>query len=164
MDQELESLIEELSQYSHEQLNQQPQGGGWSPIQIMHHLIIAEEGSLKYVRKKLSFNPELKNTGFAEGYRSLILNLYLWAPFKFKAPAGVAGDKLPTEADFQETAQRWKNNRKDLGDYLNSLPEELFKKSIYKHPLAGRLSLQGMLQFFDGHFNRHRKQINRTLS
>jgi hypothetical protein len=163
MDQDLESLIRELSQYSHEQLNRPTQDGGWSPIQVMYHLIIAEEGSLQYLRKKLSFNPELKDTGMGDRYRSLMLNFYLWAPFKFKAPAGVSGDKLPVEADFQETAQRWKSSREELAQYLESLPEEVFNKSVYKHPFAGRMSLDAMLRFFSGHFSRHKKQIRKAL-
>jgi hypothetical protein len=43
------------------------------------------------------------------------------------------------------------------------LPDHLYDKEIYKHPFAGRLSLMGMVDFFEHHFRRHREQMRRAL-
>ncbi|MCO6493199.1 MAG: DinB family protein [Phaeodactylibacter sp.] len=163
MNQRLQSLLDELSAHDNETLNRQPADGGWSALQVMHHLILAEEGSVKYVKKKLSFNPGLEPAGLASGWRSFLLNFYFGLPFKFKAPPGVGDGALPARSDFRETSERWLAGRKALREYLESLPPDLFRKSIYRHPFAGRMSLEGMVKFFDGHFERHRKQIERVL-
>ena len=163
MDQRLESLLNQLSAYDHTQLNRKPADGGWSALQVMNHLILAEEGSVKYVKKKLSFDPQLEKAGFFSAWRIFLLDFYFKLPFKYKAPPGVGDDALPAESDFKEVSDRWVSSRKALRDYLEGLPPDLFQMSVYKHPFAGRMSLESMVQFFDGHFERHRKQIERVV-
>jgi len=53
--------------------------------------------------------------------------------------------------------------RKDLYEFIDSVSEDYIDKEVYKHPLGGRLSLTGMLEFFDSHFDHHSKQIFRAL-
>lgn len=164
IDQRLQGLLDELSSYDNETLNRKPADGGWSALQVMHHLILAEEGSVKYVKKKLSFNPDLQTAGFSSAWRAYLLNFYFTLPFKFKAPPGVGDGVLPEKSDFKEVSGRWLASRKAMREYLESLPEDMFRKSIYRHPFAGRMSLEGMVKFFDGHFERHRKQIGRVVA
>lgn len=163
MDGQLEALLEQVGQYSHEVQNRVPADGGWTALQTMHHLILAERGSLGYVQKKLSYNPTLTKAGLRERYRAWLVQTYLKTPFKVKAPAVVSGNALPKESNFEEVAQRWRADRTAMRAYLLDLPEEAFSSALYKHPLAGRMSLSGMLGFFDAHFQRHRKQVLRAL-
>jgi len=162
LDIELRNLLRELEAYSEAKLNEQPDEDSWSVFQVMYHLILSEHYSHQYVQKKLSFNPELKKAGFVSELRRMVLNMYLAAPLKFNAPTAVR-DNLPEHATFWEIAKKWKDQRVLLRDYLQQLPEDFYDKEIYKHPFAGRLSLDGMLAFFQRHFQRHRKQIFRTL-
>jgi uncharacterized damage-inducible protein DinB len=163
IDHKLEQLVNDLSHYSHNTLNQPPPDGGWSAMQIMYHMLLAENYAYLYLKKKLSFQPELPDAGIRNYYKTMLLRFYLAAPFKFKAPAGVSDEALPEESDLKEIAKQWKSNRMQLRDFMNTFPESHYRKSIYKHPFAGKLTLDGMLQFFEGHFDRHRKQILRTL-
>jgi hypothetical protein len=163
MDKKLEALLQELSKYDHDKLNATPPGGGWSPLQVMQHLIVSETLSLKYVKKKLSFQPTLKPIGMSVIWRTFLLKNYLKTPIKFKAPKMVSSEVLSEVLDFQELATQWRSDRKELKEYLAGLPSELDNKAIYKHPVAGRLGLDGMVTFFDIHFDRHRKQIERAL-
>ena len=162
LDIELRNLLRELEAYSEAKLNEKPDEKSWSVFQVMYHLLLSEQYSCQYVQKKLSFAPELKKAGLVSGLRRLALNTYLATPLKFKAPA-VVNDDLPQQATFWEIAKKWKDQRVLLRDYLQELPDEHFNKEIYKHPFAGRLSLDGMLAFFQGHFKRHKKQIFRTI-
>ncbi len=164
LDADLINLLEDLKDQPDHVLNEKLSPDKWSIHQTMYHLILAEELSLKYVQKKLSFNPELKNTGIMTFFRRTALNLYFLYPFRVKAPAAISNENLPTEVRFWEVVQKWKDVRKETKEYLASLPEDLLKKEIYKHPAIGRLSLKDMLKFYDLHFTRHRKQINRTMS
>lgn len=164
LDRQLDKLLAELAPFSEAQLNQQPRPGAWSALQVMHHLLLAEQLSMAYVKKKLSYNPALKNAGLAGAWRKFLLWTFVYAPFKFKAPANVSDEKLPDHSTLQETAELWKKNRRELREYLGSLPESLFNKSIYRHPFAGLLSLSDMLLFFEWHCIRHQKQIRRTIN
>lgn len=163
MDEELRQLLERMKSYSDATLNQAPGAGQWSVLQIMQHLLLAEQLSLNYVKKKLSYQPQLPNSGLGSRMRVGLLNFYQKLPLKYKAPSNVNVDKLKTDRTLADISSEWLQHRAQLRSYLNELPEELFHKAVYKHPFAGRLSLGGMVSFFKGHFDRHRKQIERTL-
>ncbi len=160
---ELGSLLKELKKYPEADLNRVPKPGAWTVLQVMQHLMLAEQGAHRYVAKKLSFNPELKNKSVGSRFRVLILNSYLRSPLKRKAPDAIGDEVLPLESSFWEVAKRWTNQREELAEYLEQLPTDFAHKEIYKHPFVGRLTLTQMLSFFQAHFNRHRKQIRKAL-
>ena len=163
LDDELSKLLEELKNYSEADLNRRPKPGAWSALQVLQHLMRSEELSQRYVAKKLSFDPELKNKNLASSFRSIILQAYLRSPLKRKAPDAIGDQALPETSSFWEVAKQWKNQRVQLAEYLDQLPPEYSKKQIYKHPFIGRLTLNQMLHFFQAHFYRHRKQIKKAL-
>ena len=164
IDTELAGLIEELKSESPETLNRAPQPGKWSVVQVMSHLMRAESLSDQYLRKKLSFNPKLKDAGWNAGFREWLLWFYLSVPIKFPAPKLVSTEYLPESADFEELAEKWQSQRAALRSFMAELPSDIFRKEVYKHPISGRLSLGGMLKFYKWHFVRHRKQIRRALN
>ena len=163
IDRVLQGHLNRWGQYTDEQLNERPPDGGWSPLQVMHHLILAEGGSLGYVKKKLSAQPPLNKLGVGDRFRAFMLQFYLALPFKFKAPRGVGDEALPGRSTFGETQKQWLQVREELRAYLERLPESRFSKSLYKHPFAGRMSLKGMLEFFGSHVERHAAQVDRVL-
>ncbi|TAK36745.1 MAG: hypothetical protein EPO28_13055 [Saprospiraceae bacterium] len=163
IDGSLEELLTLLAAYSHAQLNTKPAPHAWSVMQVMQHLMVAEQASIAYVYKKIKYRENLKKTGISNTLRKVLLWFFLWAPLKFKAPAIVAEDKFPAESDFQDTAESWRRIRADLVQLFECIPPELVHTAIFRHAVAGRLHLDGMLLFFSGHFKRHRKQIERTL-
>lgn len=161
---ELEALITELKQYSHESLNRRPNEDAWSPIQVLHHLMLSEKLSIAYCQKKLSFKPKLKKANFISKIRSFSVKLYLDSPFKFKAPKGLDSNALPTEDQLESVIDTWRQQRADLRSFIQSLPEEYLDREVYKHPFGGRLSIEGLMVFFKAHFANHRKQIRRALA
>ena len=163
IDQELEALFRQLAAYDEAALNQRPADGGWSVMQVLHHLILAESASLAYVRKKLSFKPALKPAGFRAAWRVMVVKAYFKMPVRFKAPKGVDDAALPERSEYTQTERQWRNSREELKKYLLHLPDTYFGREVYKHPFAGRMSLRGMLEFFGMHVRRHRQQINRVL-
>ena len=160
---ELRVLLEEMKAHSNAVLNKKPAPDKWSTLQVLYHLQISEEGSLKYIKKKLSFNPELENVDFRSKIREKGINIYLGLPIKFKAPPQVSDDALPETSEFWTLATKWRDQREELGAFLETIPKDLVNKQIYKHPAAGRMSLLGMLKFFRAHTKRHKKQINKNL-
>ncbi len=163
LDEKLQQLLNHLRSFSDEQLNARPNPQSWSVLQILHHLMLAEQLSGAYVQKKLSFNPALKNINFATWGRMLLLRYYNYLPIKLKAPANVSEERLPERSNLADVTMQWQTQRQALRAYLSGLPQPIFQKEVYKHPIAGRLGLDGMVAFFEGHFDRHLRQINRIL-
>ncbi|GJM32457.1 MAG: hypothetical protein DHS20C18_14580 [Saprospiraceae bacterium] len=157
------ALNEELSQYSSEELNRQPGPDQWSALQVMHHLYLAESYAGRYISKKLSFNPKLKKAGLQTWFKNKIMLFYLRSSMKWKAPTAVSSEHLPNHSELPEIVAKWDKQRKEIYEFLSTLPDDVYTKEVYKHPFAGRINLSGMLDFFEGHFDRHYKQIQRTL-
>ena len=55
LDVDLRNLLTDLDGYSEKTLNKKPDEKSWSIFQVMNHMILAEQQSLAYVQKKLSF-------------------------------------------------------------------------------------------------------------
>ena len=160
----VQKLLEEMQSYDDALLNRRPESGGWSALQVMEHLILSETLSLQYVRKKIGYGGTFEKRGLNSIWRSFLLWAYLGTPIKFKAPALVAEDKLPEQSSLADVRTRWETLRAEWTQFLEKLPPELIDRAIYKHPVAGRLGWPETIAFFNIHFNRHRKQIRRTLA
>lgn len=163
LDSLLEDLLFSLKPFSEEKLNQKPSEDDWSTLQICYHLMLAEKGSLAYVKKKLSYNPKLKKASLSTVMRQKLLTTYLITPIKVNSPDAISGDALPEKSNLEAVTLDWRAIRADLRAFLTNCSEDILDKEIYKHPFGGRLSLEGMLAFFEGHLQRHEKQIRKTL-
>lgn len=163
LDQDLAALFEKLEIYDASHLNKRPADGGWSALQVLHHLILAETASLGYVKKKLSFNPVLDKAGLRAAWRLFVVDFYFRLPIKFKAPEGVDSNALPEKSDMAPTKGQWQAQRQQLRQFLSHLSEEHFDRELYKHPFAGKMTLLQMLRFFRMHIKRHESQIDRVL-
>jgi hypothetical protein len=163
LQQQLQALFSELERYSHAVLNASPGPGKWSAMQVLQHLLRSETLSLGYLQKKWSYSPELKPASFRTRWREFILASYLGVPIKFKAPKGVNEEHFPEESDFSATRKQWLETRKEMEAFLSELPNEVFEKEFYRHPIAGRITIPGMLRFFERHTQRHLGQIRKTL-
>ena len=163
MNGEMEKLVEYASAFSTEVLNHQPAPEMWSATQVMNHLILSEKYSVAYCEKKLSFKPTLKKAGIMSGLKSALVKYYLLSPFKIKAPKGIGTSALPKKDTLDNIHSTWIKEREKLKNFIVELPDEYVDKEIYKHPFGGRLTIKGMMVFFEAHFKNHKKQILRAL-
>jgi len=141
LDKKLNILLEYLKDYSEDQLNRKPGPEKWSVIQVMHHLLLAESGSHRYLEKKLSFGADLKNAGVQSWFRKQTLKVVMKSPLKWKAPAAISQDNLPNYAGFWDTAKQWKEERAALKKFLSTVPADTLGKEAYKHSFAGRMNI-----------------------
>lgn len=157
------AFFNELAPVNDEALNRIPADGGWSAMQVLHHLILVEQNALAYVRKKLSYQPVLEKSGLLTALRMALLRVALISPIKFKAPRSAAAERIPEAANFADTRALWDKARADWTAFLEQMPDELNEKAVFKHPRAGRLSWVQTLEFLAGHFARHQRQVRRAL-
>ena len=155
-------LFDDLKNYDDEVINKKPSPGAWSIAQVIEHLIIAEDGSLKYLQKKTQDTSKVPVAGLGSKWRFFLTNTVFVLNINFKAPKVV----VPTDnyATVGQLNERWSKVRTDTFNLLNKLPEADLKKEIWKHAVAGKMDINQMLAFFNMHFNRHRKQVYRTLA
>ena len=163
LDVALTTLFRELDKVDVELINQIPGPGQWSVGQILSHVSRSEALSQAYVQKKLSFNPDLRKASFNANIRSMLLDWFLRAPIKIQAAKGVRTEDLPPIIVWTDFKENWLRQRMQLSEYLDGLDRKWIDREVFKHPIVGRISLAQMLDFFYGHFIRHKKQVNRVL-
>ena len=163
LDLQTQSILTKLADYSDEVLSILPDPGVWSVMQVLTHVMMSERLSLQYVRKKLSFKPELKKSGLLAACRLLLLKWSQYIPIRFKAPKGLQTEDLPVFSSLTELRTQWHKDRHKLHQFFAEADDSLFSKEVFRHPIAGRLSLIQMVSFFSIHLQRHVVQIEARL-
>lgn len=152
-------LLAKLDEKKEPELNYHPGKNKWSVIQVLNHLIITEQLSVKYINKKLTYRTNIKKTGLGAAIRFFVLKLMLQTPLRFKAPEIVS--EVPDNGDFNYVKNQWDQTRKELRKLLDDMPEEFLNKNIFKNAMAGKMNIYQMLGFMEEHFRHHVKQIDR---
>lgn len=163
LNRKLESTLDDLGQTEQEILDKKPGPDQWSAMDALHHLRLAEGYAQKYVEKKLSFNPEVPKMTLSTSWRTYLMAFFFKSPFKRKAPQAVNSSAFPENVSLQQLKEEWMGQRNSLLAYIEQMDDHWFEKEVYKHPFAGRLGMNGMLTFFDTHFDRHVKQARRAI-
>lgn len=144
-----------------ELLNRQPQPDQWSIIQVLSHLIQSDKLVTAYILKKMRSEGEFPKSGFRTWLRTVILQLALRGPFRFKAPPMVA--KVPEYETLAVIESKWRQTYREFHEMLASFPPHLMGREIFRHPYAGRLNLHQTIDFMAEHFSHHKKQVERIL-
>lgn len=155
-------IIADYNRYTDRQLQFSPRPGHWNLLQVLRHLVTAEELSLKYIQRKLKNHESVKKSGLNSIARHFILKMALIMPLKFKAPklADVTGEN----PDFGAMTSEWIEVRSEIKSLIENSDENILSKELYKHPRAGMLNIKQALEFFEMHINHHQKQIIRITS
>jgi uncharacterized damage-inducible protein DinB len=155
-------MLNHVKDLSPEKLNFAPPGK-WSIAQILTHILVAEQLSMLYMKKKALGINELESSGPVALMRIVLLKISQRIPsLKFKAPQVVV-DHTPPALSLNELNEKWSLHRKKLAEFLDGIEEKNKKKLIYKHVIAGRLDARQAMVFFREHANHHWPQIKRLL-
>lgn len=157
------SMEQMVSALTEDQLNYKFNPDTWSIIEVIQHLLLAEGGTYRYISKKILDPSKLDPIGLGTKIREFKLNTYIKTPIKLPAPEIVQPKQGKLPQDYTDLINEWKKVRKALYELLLSLDQSMWSKEIHKHPLVGRISLKGSLNFIELHFDRHQKQIKTLI-
>lgn len=153
-------LLHRLEGVDEEILNRAPRDGAWSVVQVLHHVLLAEELSIAYIGRKAQV--EAGRAGPIERLRSWALSLALRSPLRFTAPP--MSTELPERDSLPAVAARWEENRDHMRQVLSAIPPDGVDRAIYRHPIVGMMSVDQAVRFFEDHLAHHERQIERTLA
>lgn len=153
-------LLGRLEGIDEEILNRPPRDAAWSVVQVLHHVLLAEELSIAYIGRKV--DAEAERAGVIGTLRSWALRLALRSPLRFKAPPMTT--ELPERDSLPAVAARWEEGRGRMRQVLATIPTETVDRAIYRHPIVGRMSVDQAVRFFEDHLAHHEHQIERTLA
>jgi hypothetical protein len=156
-----EQVASRMAGVPDEKLQSPPAPGKWSPVQVVMHLAAAEGSSLTYIRKKTSDPGSVPPANFMCAVRTLLLRAAMSSPFRFKVPDVISG--TPEIVPAGSALDRWMTVREELRSMIETMPEDLMKRAVFKHPVAGRMTMSQALEFMISHARRHAKQIEQAL-
>ena len=157
LDSETQRIFDDLSGLDDQTLRKN--GRGWSVIQVLNHLNKAEILSLQYMRKKMKAGTKMKKINVLNRMRMWITCGFLESGLKWKAPSYIANP--PGDDSLEEMREKWKETRSQIEAYIQDYPDEWLDRAVYKHPMAGRLSLMQAIDSFIYHQRHHVHQIRR---
>lgn len=155
---EIHAILKDLPQ---EVLSKKPSENEWSLMDICNHLMVIEQLSIGYIRGKIENPSSAKPVPFKNKMKFWMIKVALLLPLKFKAPDAIT--KIPGPKKYTDLASTWDLTRKELWKVIQKIPDGKEHLTFFKHPIAGHLSIQMMLDFFLFHSKHHLKQIKRTL-
>ena len=152
-----EELLVRLSTLEPSVLAACPLPGKWSIAEIIEHLVISEVDVV---------GDFFRLADLEEGFRSprhRALCLVVMCVLRFDIPV-----KVPSKAmkpvggrSLGELGTSWKENHSRLRAFVAALDTRGAKRAIFRHPVAGPISVtQGMLML-ELHLDRHIRQIRR---
>jgi len=155
-------LLAHLQGHDRTALNRPRADGGWSALQVLHHVIAAEAGTLGYVSRKMRGGTSLPRAGLVSRLRLLALQMANASPLRFRAP-GITAD-VPTEIDPDELLRGWDEARTEWRRLLEDFPEELLGRMVFRHGWVGLMGLSDTLGFLQSHLDHHARQVERLLA
>ncbi|GAC1394329.1 MAG: hypothetical protein NVS4B11_18580 [Ktedonobacteraceae bacterium] len=130
----------QLAKFSQDELSQRPIAGEWSPLQLAHHVYIAEGLALEEMKRVQSEdNP-------------LIVNVGEEAPRRTEA----SEPPVSLEAVLAGMAAR----REELFEYLTSLPEERWSRP-FRHVAWGDRKFYQLVNVLPAHEHQHTQQLEK---
>jgi len=152
------ALLDDLAVLNDDQLRKKPSPSEWSILQIVQHMVLAEQGVMQYLP-----GPEeliARKRGLrAWIFYPLVLLILRWnirvpVPSKRMVPDG--------KTSISELRQQWDENLRWFRGYLDSLGPDDLKRAVFSHPIAGPLTGPQAGTLAQYHFEAHLRQINNT--
>lgn len=158
MEEQKRALLDELSRWTPERLAFQPRAGEWSALQMLDHLIRTEREILLVVYKN---EHQLHEYGIIDRLRNRMLVALFRTKSKVKVPK-TASLVLPGElTELPILSAEWHSIRATLAGNIDRLIHDSFGKAMFRHPVAGWMSMQAVLDFLSVHLVHHGFQLDR---
>jgi hypothetical protein len=153
------SLLAELKALPEENLSASPAPGKWSALQILSHLYTSEKMSMAYIKKKSQGINDVGNAGLKHKLVFVLLKFSQRIPLRYKAPQVVTQnmEAMP----LPQLVAQWDLLRLELKSMLENVSEKHVNRLVFKHPVAGRLSMPQAVAFFGEHIHHHTSQLKR---
>ena len=147
-----DQFLRVLEGVTEEQARKKPADGGWSILECVEHVALAERGMLRMTQKAPDGDQPTDLERDAK-----ILQSGSDRSRKAKSPeVALPTGRWPTLA---EAAAQFRQNREQTIAYVRESTEQALRRKAVLHPLAGMLDGYQILLLMSAHVERHLKQI-----
>lgn len=151
-------LIGKVEGWSATRLEYHPAPGTWSATEAFDHLVKTEEAILEQARNSMA---EPHRIGFRDRLGNLFLTKILRSDRTVKVPRSVPQVLPDKRQDLQAILERWRKTRQELQKFCAQLKPEQARLGIFKHSVAGWMTMDQVIAFFSVHMTHHEFQLAR---
>jgi len=153
------ALLDRLRDATPAQLSTKPRSDAWSVLEILEHLVLAEQTVLMGWPAYSELVDKKRTAG--NHIRYLIVMLVLKARIPVRVPSRrMVPTGTPT---LNELEARWKSSEAWLHSYVEQLDASGLRKAVFRHPVAGPVTVAQAMRMNLVHVRIHRRQIDKLL-
>lgn len=151
------AIVAEVAALSNDAQRWRAHDDGWSALDVMEHLVLAEQvvlGDLESAPTRMAPERTL-------GHR-LRLSI-VWLVLRFGIRVRVPVDRMrPTgNATFDALRTQWDHQHLALRTLVTALDRRGLQRHIFRHPIAGPLNTPQALRLLSAHLATHHRQLER---
>jgi uncharacterized damage-inducible protein DinB len=158
IERERRAALAALSEWPAESLRFRPTPGAWSAPEVLDHIVRAEAGTIADVANGLE-RPHPLGKEVRPGIAALREALRCDA--KYQVPADATMIHPDTQSALDEVVARWELARQRLRSLLENLTPNDTSIGVFRHPFAGWMTVQEVIEHFSDHLYHHQFQLER---
>ncbi len=156
-----EQFVQRLKENTIDQNSFKPSNGEWSNLEVFEHIQIAEDGILDFFKRfppsasqyQVKWLDKLKDFGLSKLYKSA---------YKVKVPIKSLDPK--GNKKLEDLIKESNQAANELQSILIEFPIEKLNYSVFKHPVAGGMSMKAVIKFWENHVLHHNHQLDRIAA
>ena len=150
-------FVTTLEGFSPAQLDFRADPRAWTPVQVGHHVVLAEQRTADSIKKHRGMRSGKRSLRFQVGNALLWLVLKTGLRVKNPVPEAAPDDDI----DLDQLLQAWDKARDDLEAVLSETKERGLEYAAFNHPIGGPFNVQQALEFLVAHLDHHLRQLDR---
>lgn len=160
LDQKYTQVLQHLNSLSDDVLYFKAAADKWSIVEVIEHLVMAEENMLAQLTgatSATSLDPQDRSAkNFHIVIKVMTRDIPVDVPDESMEPHG--------QSSLAQLLDRWDDIRQKTRAYVNGINSEKAGDLVYRHPFAGPLDMAETLRFIDVHFDNHMRHIERIIA
>lgn len=161
LERQKQTLLEQLATWDSPLLTFRSAPGEWSALDVLDHVVKTEATILAVMRSQ---HTSAYAVPAPDRLRGFLLTLLFLTPARVKAPGSVKAIVPSGDTSFASLSAAWTQTRAELEDFLDSIPSKHLRSAVFRHPVAGWMTLPRTLRFLSAHIVHHVFQLRRLAA
>lgn len=158
LEQQKGEVLAGVATWSPENLVYRPSPTAWSAVEVLDHLVRVEREILAAAQRGIV---DLHRRGVRDRVRFALLDWLFRSDRRVRVPTSVPQVLPAPNADLGTVRRDWDTARRDLRGFLAPLTPDQLGAGVFRHPVAGWMSVPEILRFFWVHTHHHGFQLAR---
>jgi hypothetical protein len=152
-------VLVRVAEVDEERLRDAPDGGEWSVLQTLQHLVLAERVLLLDLPDVQTLRAERVTAANRLAYAAVL------GVLRGKVPVPLPDPAMEPDGSWslEEVSSRWQEDIDWLGRYLDVLVDVRRSPAVFRHPVAGPLTVDQVLRLAPLHLAYHLPRMRRLL-